>query len=691
VRDLKTMLHDADPWLLPLLAKTWGVSTGKLKGDKLIAALAEAMLNPSTAEKVYTSLDDSQRAALKVLNGYKDRTMSAPMFEMIYQPIRPMGEGKLEREKPYENPNGPAEALYYCGFIGRANDKVGSGIGPVIYIPDDLAQVLPLNRTGYDAAALDNLDLDDEELDALGADDTEDEPVPLNTLEDEDEDDEDDDTEFAPPPTPKRSPRAFDTAPDRAKVPARPTAPTSPAPLEGASEKATPKSATAKMTPGKGDTVKTETAKAASQKAAPAPVSSRAQVEETAFASEVHPVEDVENIRPADTSIVDDLTTLLAFLQLQTPEIEADYLLSDDTLQQRLITHLLVNDVSRLQFMIGVGISAELIEVQSGKLYPRKAEVRRWLTDKRSPQLKWLVDAWLKSEDYREVWHTPGLHAEPGWTYDAVGARAATLDLLHQQVPRQEWWAIDDFIDVVKMVNPNFQRPGGDYESWYIRSDDNEYLHGLNSWDAVEGAVLNFHLVGPMHWLGLMDTAEDAVRFSAYGRAFIEQAAWPMPNEVDEKITVQPDGTFIATRRVSRMDRFQLARFTTWQKPATLSGEPYIYRLDAQGIQRADGQGVTVANIGTFVNRLLEGNPMPPAIGSLLENWRSGAAASVSLERLLVLRATAPETLDALYNEPSLRRYFGARLGPMAAVVREDQLDALRDALGTRGVDVTLD
>jgi hypothetical protein len=665
VRDLKTMLHDSDPWLLPLLAKAWDVSVGKLKGEKLIAALADAMLNPVTAGKVYAALDDSQRAALKVLNGNKDRMMSALMFEMMYPPIRPMGEGKLEREKPYENPNGAAEALYYRGFIGKANDKVGSGIGPVVFIPEDLAQVLPLNRTGYDAAALDNLSLDDEELDALGADD-----------------EDDDDSEFAPPASPKREPRSFDTAPDRAKVPARPTAPTSPTPTTHPAEKtivkAAPKAA-ARIT----DAAKTEPAKDAALKSAP--------VEETAFASEVHPVEDVEDIRPADTSIVDDLTTLLAYLQLQSPEIEPDYLLSDDTLQHRLLAQLLVKDASRLQFIIGIGISAELIEVQSGKIYPRKAEVRRWLTEKRSPQLKWLADAWLKSEDYREVWHTPGLHAEGGWTYDAVGAREAVLALLHQQVPRQEWWAIDDFIDVVKMTNPNFQRPGGDYESWYIRSDDNEYLHSLNSWDAVEGAVLNFYLIGPMHWLGLMDTAEDAVRFSAYGRAFIEQAAWPMPNEVDEKIIIQPDGTFIATRRVSRMDRFQLARFTTWQKPATLAGEPYLYRLDAQGIQRAEDQGVTVANIGTFVNRLLDGSPMPSAIGSLLENWRSGATASVSLEQLLVLRATSPETLDALYDEPSLRRYFGARLGPMAAAVRVDQLDALRDALGARGIDVSVD
>ena len=33
-------------------------------------------------------------------------------------------------------------------------DKVGVGIGAVIYIPEDLARVLPLHKTGYNADAL---------------------------------------------------------------------------------------------------------------------------------------------------------------------------------------------------------------------------------------------------------------------------------------------------------------------------------------------------------------------------------------------------------------------------------------------------------------------------------------------------------------------------------------------------------
>jgi hypothetical protein len=55
---------------------------------------------------------------------------------------------------------------------------------------------------------------------------------------------------------------------------------------------------------------------------------------------------------------------------------------------------------------------------------------------------------------------------------------------------------------------------------------------------------------------------------------------------------------------------------------------------------------------------------------------------------LIVLRTTAPETLEFILETPNLRRYLGARLGPMAAIVRADQWEALRDALGSQGIQV---
>lgn len=138
----------------------------------------------------------------------------------------------------------------------------------------------------------------------------------------------------------------------------------------------------------------------------------------------------------------------------------------------------------------------------------------------------------------------------------------------------------------------------------------------------------------------------------------------------------------MVSRKIARVDRFQIARFTTWQA----AGDPYTYKLDAASVQRAAAQGINSGHIAAFLSRMLNEQPLPAAVNQLLDNWRGGPAAAVSIERLMVLRTTAPETLDKILDTPALRRYLGARLGPMAVVVRAGQWEALREALGTQGI-----
>jgi hypothetical protein len=567
MHNLMATLKNSDIGLLPVLAKRWDVNIQNLNTDEIIHALHEAMREPTRAEKVWSGLEDNQRGALQMLLGSGGK-MPAPMFERVFGEIRKMGAGRIEREKPHENPASIAEALYYRGLIAETFEQAETGARPLVYVPPDLAAILPTHKTGYTA-------------EALGVD--------------------------------------------------------------------------------------------------------AESVGEAAASSGIEPLEEVENIRQADTSIVDDLTTLLAYVQLYAPEIEGDTLAESH--RKILLQHLLKPDERRLAFLYGVGLGADLIERQEGRAYTKRAEVRRWLSGKRWEQLKSLAEAWRSTPAYADLWHVPGLHPEPtGWPYDPVVARGAVFNFINDHAPKNEWWSLDEFIITLKEINPDFQRPGGDYESWYIRNDEGEYLHGFESWDAVEGAVLEFYLLGPMHWLGLVDLAEDAARLTAYGRAFIGGAPWPSPAEPEDKIAVQSDGTMLASRKVPRIDRFQLARFTMWQS----AGDPYTYKLDAVGIQRAAEQGITTEHIGAFVQRMIGAAQIPPHIARLLSTWQAGPSTAVTIEQVLVLRTTAPETLDTIWNTPELRRFLGARLGPMAAIVRPDQWQALRDALGEEGMEVQL-
>lgn len=559
-------LQDTDRALLPILAKLWDVNIAGLDNDKQIAAMSGAMLDEARAKQVWDGLDDAQRGALQMLIGAGGK-MQMAKFGRLFGEIRQMGAAKIEREKPHENPQSIAEALFYRGLVAQGFELSDAGSRVIIYVPDDLLPVLPVHQTGYS-----NLK----------------------------------------------------------------------APATGRDE----------------------------------PIS-------------IEPLADLDDIQPqpADTSAVDDVTTLLAYVQLHSPLVEGATLAADDRVT--LLPHLLKPEDERVTFLFALVLSAGLVEIQTGRAYTKRAETRRWLSAGRPAQVRELAEGWHESHICRDLWHVPGLHPEPGGDlddYDPTIPRDTVFGLMASLVPRQEWWSLDDFIEAIKVLEPDFQRPGGDYESWYIRNDADDYLKGFESWDAVEGALLEYYVTGPMHWLGLVDRAEDAARLTAYGRAFLGQIPWPQPPEQDDKIIVGTDGTLLVPRRVSRVDRFQVARFTTWGA----AGDPYSYRLDGEGIQRAADQGINTGHIANFLSRVLDDKPIPPAITQLLENWRGGPTAVVSLEHLAVLRTTAPETLEKILDTPGLRRYLGARLGPMAVVVRGDQWDALHDALGEHGFQVEM-
>ena len=396
-------------------------------------------------------------------------------------------------------------------------------------------------------------------------------------------------------------------------------------------------------------------------------------------------IDDVQNIRPADTSIIDDMTTLLAFLQMNPADIEGMGFAAAAV--AAIQPHLLNSGGLRLAFLLGVGISAGLITAPDDKAQPRRSQVRSWLNAPRAEQTQQLAQAWLESKHYRDLWHIPGLYPDDsGWSYHPDTARKSVMALLKELVPKQGWISVNELIDMMKELEPDFQRPDGDYDSWYIRNESGEYLRGFESWDAVEGSLIEYYLLGPMHWLGLLDTGDDAVRLTAYGRAFLQIADWPQLAEPFDTIEIHGDGSLLASRRVNRFDRFQLARFTGWAR----TGDPYVYELNAESIQKADAQGINTRHIQAFILRHLDGKPLPTSIAKLLQNWQSGAKTSITFETLVVLRASAEETLDKLYDIPAYRRFLGARLGPMACVIREDQWEELQAKLGENGIAVDI-
>ena len=408
----------------------------------------------------------------------------------------------------------------------------------------------------------------------------------------------------------------------------------------------------------------------------------------------VEPVAPPENIRPADTVLVDDLTTFLAFCQVYTVGTVGENgmaIMSDA--QQRLKPHLIGSaSNARIALIMALAGGLGLATEQDAAFRPQLSNIRKWLDLRRGEQVRSLVETWQNSTAYNELLYTPGLKPETsaGWQNDPLLGRQTVLNFL-EIVPPDQWWPVDELIEDVKETEPDFQRPAGDYESWYIRDAQTDaYLRGFESWDKVDGAMLRFILTSLMNGLGLVDTAQNGslCRLTAYGRAFTGMADWPTANADQPPITVHEDGTIEVPRAASRYNRFQLSRFTEWLK----AGDPFIYRMSLAGFTRASEQHIQAEQVLIFLRRSTQDN-VPDSVRQMVETWGQAADSPVTLERLIVMRVPTPELLNTIQTTPALRRYLSVPLGTTAVAVREDQWADLAAALQSQGilVDVLID
>ncbi len=115
-------------------------------------ALARHMLDAETVAHGREALPVGARKALDALAGAAGR-MPAAVFERRFGTLRPMGPGRLERERPWLSPANPTEVLWYRGFVYRAFDKSPSNPVEVIFIPPDLLANLPQVEAETAAAA----------------------------------------------------------------------------------------------------------------------------------------------------------------------------------------------------------------------------------------------------------------------------------------------------------------------------------------------------------------------------------------------------------------------------------------------------------------------------------------------------------------------------------------------------------
>jgi hypothetical protein len=319
---------------------------------------------------------------------------------------------------------------------------------------------------------------------------------------------------------------------------------------------------------------------------------------------------------------------------------------------------------------------------------------RPWLEAPRLHQARSLAETWLASSSWNDLAYTPGLEADQ-WPGTPVLARQAILQML-ASVPTEIWWSLDGFVEHVKNTNPDFQRPGGDYDVWYIHDAyTGEILHGFQYWDYIEGALLRFVIEKQMKWLGLTRAGYGAFYLTRLGLALQGRAEWPSSPDPDARIRVDEQGVISVPVHVGRYERLQIARFSAWisaplPAPYTTAAASrddgvYVYRLTPQAIQRVESDSILLGqHIIPFLQRL-SGHSIPSNVAKMLQGWQD-TPREVIVHDVVIVTARDLGVYERLRGNESINRWLGQQIGPHAHVVKREHMPKVLNALRQMGI-----
>ncbi|KAF0106501.1 MAG: hypothetical protein FD146_2509 [Anaerolineaceae bacterium] len=355
---------------------------------------------------------------------------------------------------------------------------------------------------------------------------------------------------------------------------------------------------------------------------------------------------------PASDRLLDDATTLLAALRMdmQPPE-----------------TNVPVDAVGGLLRSAGILAGND----------PLAEKVKSFLEMPRADARAWLAKAWQNSETFNELRQIPGLVCEGEWRNASHVTRHTLLGFL-AGIPPGKWWSLAAFISDIKAKYPDFQRPAGDYDSWFIkRESDGVYLRGFEHWDDVDGALIRYLITGPLFWLGRVELATLMDREVVTAFRVTEKRVTSTENA---KLTVSSNGRITVPRTVPRVTRYLISRFCEWEEAKV---DEYKYRVSTASLKKAAQQGLKVSQLLSLLAKNASAE-IPPAFVKALKRWEmNGTEARVEVQT--VLRVNRPEVLEEL-RKSKAARFLGETLGPTAVVVKPGAQSKVLAALAELGL-----
>lgn len=351
----------------------------------------------------------------------------------------------------------------------------------------------------------------------------------------------------------------------------------------------------------------------------------------------------------ANDSVLDDATTFLAALRMGRSDYQSDLRL------QALLTaaNLIKNNV------------------------PQAEAVKSFLECPRADALKMLQDAWIESPEFNELRLMPSIICEGEWRNNPQETRDFLLNLL-DAIPEGKWWSLGAFVRDIKQKYADFQRPAGDYDSWFIkRASDGQYLRGFSYWDHVDGALVKFFVTNILYMLGQVDlsVAEGATEPTAFRIVTLQGE-----KEERGKIAVTSGGKVSIPRAAPRVVRYQVSRFCEWDEDK--NGD-YRYHITTNSLSKAKEQGLKAEHLLVLLSKNTDAG-IPPSLVKALKRWEvNGTEARVQTQ--VILKVSKPEILDEM-RKSKAAKFLGETLSPTTVIVRSGAIQKVMEALTELGL-----
>ena len=272
---------------------------------------------------------------------------------------------------------------------------------------------------------------------------------------------------------------------------------------------------------------------------------------------------------------------------------------------------------------------------------------------------------------------------EGEWKNQPLETRTFLLNLL-EPIPDRQWWSLPAFVRDIKLKYPDFQRPAGDYDSWFIkRTADGTFLRGFASWDEVDGASdplprSPVHCIGWGWWIWLRRRKVQRQPRSAARRL--------RPDLEDGKLTVTSQGRIVVPRLVPRAVRYQIARFCEWEQE---KADEYRYRVTVASLEKSTQSRDLKTDQLLGLLRKHAAAPIPPPFVRALQRWETNGT-EAKVENLVVLKVSKPDVLNEL-KASKAGRFLGEQLGPVTVVIKPGAQAKVLAALAEMGLLANID